>query len=220
MTGAYDMQLIAPFSPLIMKAAAPAGIVDALNQRVDAILAEQLTAQQRDWSRHLAGNLKTEIRMTDIIQAMPGLLDFLYDTARVYTYKCENALLNYSNYTETDELKDKKLEIRVKEGWVNDMVAGDFNPVHYHQGCLYSCVLFLRLPDDYEAEFNADKDRQNTVGCLQFIDGRTMVGGRNLLVVKPVVGDFYLWPSWMLHCVYPFRGTGIRRSLSANLALV
>ena len=218
MTTNYDMQLVAPFSPLIMKATLPNTIVAQLNTRVDALLT-QAGGNERDWSRHLAGNVKTELHLTDVIREMPPLLDFLYDTARVYTYRCENALLNYSTYESTDELRDKKLEITVKEGWVNDMVAGDFNPVHFHQGCLYSCVVFLRVPDGYETEFAADKARQNTVGCLQFIDGRTVVGGRNLFVVKPEVGAFYLWPSWMLHCVYPFRSKGVRRSMSVNLAL-
>ncbi len=216
----YDMQTVAPFSPVIMKATVPPEVVAALNARIDAIVAEREAVAGRDWSRHLAGNLKTEIRVTDLIHAMPELTDFLYDVARTYTYRCENALLNYANYADTEELKDKKLEIRINEGWVNDMVAGDFNPVHYHQGCIYSCVAFLRVPDGYEAELAADKARQNSVGCLQFIDGRTMVGGRNLFMVKPVVGAFYLWPSWMLHCVYPFRGAGVRRSLSVNLSLV
>jgi len=216
----YDMQMVAPFSPLIMKATVPADVVGALNARADAIVAERDAVAQRDWSAHLAGNIKTEIRVTDIVRAMPELETFLYDVARTYTYRCENALLNYGNYADTEELKDKTLEIRISEGWINDMVAGDFNPVHYHQGCIYSCVAFLRLPDGYEAEFAADKDRQNCVGCLQFIDGRTMVGGRNLFMVKPEVGAFYLWPSWMLHCVYPFRGPGVRRSLSVNLSLV
>jgi hypothetical protein len=42
---------------------------------------------------------------------------------------------------------------------------------------------------------------------------------RNLFVVKPAVGEFYLWPSWMLHCVYPFRSPGVRRSIAVNLSL-
>nr|WP_240903345.1 putative 2OG-Fe(II) oxygenase [Caulobacter sp. 602-2] len=99
------------------------------------------------------------------------------------------------------------------------MVAGDYNPAHFHQGCLYSSVGFLRVPPGYEAEFAADKARQNTAGCLQFIDSRSAVGAKNLFTVKPVVGDFYLWPSWMLHCVYPFRSPGVRRSMAINLAL-
>ncbi len=215
----YNMQMVAPFSPLILKATAPEEIISDLNARIDKIIKDKSEADARDWSKFLAGNLASEVRLTDVIIAMPNLTDFLYDVARTYTYRCENALLNFSAYEDTIELQDKKLEIQIKEGWANDMIAGDYNPVHFHQGCIYSCVLFLRLPDEYDAEFDKGKTRQSSVGCLQFIDSRTAVGARNIFMVKPVVGELYLWPSWMLHCVYPFRSPGIRRSMSVNLAL-
>jgi hypothetical protein len=216
----HDLRLVAPFSPTIIKATMSAAMVDGLNARLDAILASGGEAAARDWSAHLAGAVSAEIRITDILLELPALRDFLYDVARTYAYRCENALLHYGNYDRTEELSDKRLEVQIKEAWVNEMVAGDYNPAHFHQGCLFSSVGFLRVPPGYEAEFQADKARQNTAGCLQFIDSRSAVGVRNLFTVKPVVGDFYLWPSWMLHCVYPFRSPGVRRSMAVNLALV
>lgn len=216
----HDLRLVAPFSPTIIKATMSAAMVDALNERIDFILASDGEAAARDWSAHLAGAVSAEIRITDILLELPALRDFLYDVARTYAYRCENALLHYSNYDRTEELTDKRLEVQIKEAWVNEMVAGDYNPAHFHQGCLFSSVGFLRVPPGYEAEFQADKARQNTAGCLQFIDSRSAVGVRNLFTVKPMVGEFYLWPSWMLHCVYPFRSPGVRRSMAVNLALV
>ncbi|USQ97946.1 putative 2OG-Fe(II) oxygenase [Caulobacter sp. RL271] len=219
MSNDHDLRLVAPFSPTIIKATMPPAVVEALNARADAIVARQDEVAARDWSSHLAGAVSTEIRFTDVIGEMPDLTDFLYDVARTYSYRCENALMHFSDYQRTEELADKTLRIEIKEGWVNDMVAGDYNPAHFHQGCLYSSVGFLRIPEGYEREFRADKARQNTAGCLQFIDSRSAVGVKNLFTVKPVVGDFYLWPSWMLHCVYPFKSPGVRRSIAVNLAL-
>lgn len=219
MTDDYDLRLVAPFSPSIIKARMPDDVVAQLNARMDEIVSRRDEAAARDWSSHLAGVVSNEIRFTDVIHEMSGLTDFLYDVARTYTYRCENVLLHFGDYERTEELSDKKLRIEIKEGWVNDMVAGDYNPAHFHQGCIFSSVGFLRVPEDYEAEFAADKARQNTAGCLQFIDSRSAVGLRNLFTVKPVVGDFYLWPSWMLHCVYPFKSAGVRRSIAINLAL-
>ncbi|PVM85365.1 hypothetical protein DDF62_20110 [Caulobacter radicis] len=215
----HDLRLVAPFSPTIIKATMPPGVVERLNARIDQIVARQDEVAARDWSAHLAGAVSTEIRFTDVIRETVELTDFLFDVARTYTYRCENALMHYSDYERTEELEARKLRIEIKEGWINDMVAGDYNPAHFHQGCLYSSVGFLRVPPGYEAEFAADKARQNTAGCLQFIDSRSAVGVKNLFTVKPVVGDFYLWPSWMLHCVYPFRSPGVRRSMAINLAL-
>ena len=215
----HDLRLVAPFSPTIMKAKIPPAVVEQLNEQADAIVRESAELAARDWSSHLAGVVSAEIRFTDIINALPECRNFLYDVARTYAYRCENALMHFSSYEKTEELTDKKLRIEIKEGWVNDMVAGDYNPAHFHQGCLFSSVGFLRVPPGYDAEFAADKARQNTAGCLQFIDSRSAVGVKNLFTVKPAVGDFYLWPAWMLHCVYPFKSHGIRRSFAVNLAL-
>jgi uncharacterized protein (TIGR02466 family) len=215
----YDLRLVAPFSPTIIKASMPPALVERLNARIDEIVASREEVAARDWSAHLAGAVSTEIRFTDVIRETAELTDFLYDVARTFTYRCENALMHYGDYERSEELEAKKLRIEIKEGWINDMVPGDYNPAHFHQGCLYSSVGFLRVPPGYEQEFAADKARQNTAGCLQFIDSRSAVGVKNLFTVKPVVGDFYLWPSWMLHCVYPFRSPGVRRSMAVNLAL-
>lgn len=215
----HNLQLVAPFSPTILKATMSTHMVDMLNRRATEILASKDEAEARDWSRHLAGVVTHEMNVTDLIKEDPSLSDFIYDVAKVYTYRCENALLHFTEYSSTDELRDAKLRIEVKEAWINDMYAGDYNPVHFHQGCHFSSVGFLALPTDYDTEFAGDKARQNTAGCLQFIDSRSAVGLKNLFTIKPVVGDFYLWPSWMLHCVYPFKSLGKRRSLAVNIAL-
>ncbi|WP_347302105.1 putative 2OG-Fe(II) oxygenase [Croceibacterium sp. TMG7-5b_MA50] len=219
MSADHDMRIVAPFSPSILKARMSDELVETLNAHADAIRSDPDEVRRRDWSRNLAGVVSSELQITDLVKDASVISDFIHDLARTFTYRCENALLHFSEYKHTDELKNTRLSIEIKEAWINDMVAGDYNPVHYHQGCVFSSVGFLALPEDYPAEFEADKARQNTAGCLQFIDSRTAVGVRNLFTVKPAVGDFYLWPSWMLHCVYPFRSSGIRRSVAINIAL-
>ena len=36
-------------------------------------------------------------------------------------------------------------------------------------------------------------------------------------VMKPEVGKFFMFPSWLQHSVYPFEGEGERRTVAANL---
>ena len=36
------------------------------------------------------------------------------------------------------------------------------------------------------------------------------------IMLQPEVGDFYIFPYDLEHLVYPFRGDGMRRSLSVN----
>ena len=37
--------------------------------------------------------------------------------------------------------------------------------------------------------------------------------------MHPNVGDLYIFPHELPHCVYPFKGEGVRRSLSFNVEL-
>ena len=45
--------------------------------------------------------------------------------------------------------KTGKYKLNINSIWVNEMKAGDYNPVHIHQGKLYtglSSVMILKLP--------------------------------------------------------------------------
>ena len=39
----------------------------------------------------------------------------------------------------------------------------------------------------------------------------------NQINIKPEVGKFLMFPSWLQHMVYPFEGEGERRTVAANL---
>jgi hypothetical protein len=46
--------------------------------------------------------------------------------------------------------------------------------------------------------------------------GGTQRFSKSLISFKPAVGDFYIFPGWLLHAVEPFGGVGERRSMSFN----
>ena len=39
------------------------------------------------------------------------------------------------------------------------------------------------------------------------------------MIVSPEVGLMIMFPIWMNHCVYPFKGKGERRSVASNLVI-
>ncbi len=70
--------------------------------------------------------------------------------------------------------------------------------------------------DYYNASGNSD-------GCITFNYGTTaLIDSERLkppqmVVMKPEVGKFFMFPSWLQHSVYPFKGEGERRTVAANL---
>jgi len=121
----------------------------------------------------------------------------------------------YKHYLEWNGIK--KYQIHMNSIWINEMKEHEYNPVHVHQGNLYtglSSVMILKLPESYGVEYSSSENPQN--GKLQIL-GST-AGQFSKIDYQPKVApkDFYIFPYDMRHCVYPFNGNGLRRTLAAN----
>ena len=102
--------------------------------------------------------------------------------------------------------------------WVNEMKAHEYNPVHVHQGNLYtglSSVMILKLPTHYGREYSAEQQPQN--GKLQILGSSSGQFAKVDYEPPMQLRDFYVFPYDMRHCVYPFNETNeTRRTLAAN----
>ena len=122
----------------------------------------------------------------------------------------------FKHYLEFNHIKDYKMHLN--SIWVNEMKAHEYNPVHVHQGNLFtglSSVMILKLPNTYGVEYSAEQAPQN--GRLQILGSSN--GQFAKLDFQPPMNlrDFYVFPYDMRHCVYPFNGTNeTRRTLAAN----
>ena len=194
----YD--IYQPFGPSIMKVRMPQQFIDTANAEADRILNDENLSKEHDWSHNLAGNIRKEIAIDH--NKMKGFPEFLVTMSKEY----------YKHTINKEPVKGSKVGFRV---WVVSQYAGDFNPMHIHDSNL-SGVAFLKMPDKFEEEYKRE-DHHPTVGCLEFLGSIPNHFARHSYVVKPEVGDFYLFPSWLTHQVYPFRSEGERRSLSFNV---
>ena len=123
----------------------------------------------------------------------------------------------FRHYLDFNKINPYKL--RMQSIWINEMKAGEYNPIHIHQGTIYtglSSVMMLKLPKDMGPEYARPDTPLN--GKLQ------IVGAANGQFVKsdysPIAKerDFYIFPYDMRHCVYPHTNpNAIRRTLAANM---
>ena len=64
---------------------------------------------------------------------------------------------------------------------------------------------------------NQNTKKNNPNGNISFIHGAKMFNSNSSVNVKPEIGDFYLFPHYLMHAVYPFSDTDEeRRSVSFN----
>ena len=122
----------------------------------------------------------------------------------------------FVHYLEWNKVKDYRTHLN--SIWVNQMFEHEYNPVHVHQGSIYtglSSVMILKLPQSFGVEYSAADQPQN--GKLQILG--TSSGQFANVDYQPRIKerDFYIFPYDMRHCVYPFNGPGWRRTLAANM---
>jgi len=66
--------------------------------------------------------------------------------------------------------KIKGYEIHLNSVWINNMFEHEYNPVHVHQGSLFtglSSVMILKLPQSFGVEYSSAEQPQN--GKLQIL---------------------------------------------------
>jgi len=102
--------------------------------------------------------------------------------------------------------------------WVNEMKAGEYNPVHIHKGKIFtglSSVMILKLPKDMGPELARPDQPMN--GQLQIMGN---AGGQFVTAdyaPKMKIGDLYIFPYDVRHVVYPMTNKKAkRRTLVCN----
>ena len=123
----------------------------------------------------------------------------------------------FDHYTDWNKIGQTQKSIN--SIWVNEMKAHEYNPIHIHQGKLFtglSSVMIMKLPSDTGIEYSAPDKPMN--GRLQIIGAANGQFAKTDYSPESKIGDFYVFPYDMRHCVYPYNGTKEkRRTLVCNV---
>lgn len=205
------VEIMRPFGPSLARVKMPQELIDDFNKTADEIIADKDEVKRRDYSDNLVGKVKQEFSLPqDTFKEHQGFFD-----TTIETYLSWNDQFN--NITRP---KDCNYNISYKSGWYVRTFAGDFNPSHMHTGCHMSSVGYLKLPDKIEEEWEEDyKDNYPCVGHIEFQHGTPALWNPHSQMIKPEIGDFYIFPAYLLHTVYPFKSKGERRSFSFNTSV-
>ena len=193
------IEILRPFGPSISKIEISKEIIISLNNYIDKIIIDKKKSSELDHGSNLAGNVKQEFRIEEDLLKSSGFYDLLFKGVKKWIEVSEN-----KNVT----------KFNILSSWVVRQFENEYNPIHYHNGHV-SGVGYLKLPDNFGETFQYNK-KNNLNGHLSLIHGNRMFNSSSMFNVKPKVGDFYFFPNYMMHTVFPFYGLGERRSISFN----
>ena len=126
-----------------------------------------------------------------------------------------------------------KREVLTDELWSVHSYERDYNPIHDHGTKTLmgiSCTCWTKVPQQIldqptsgTSEYGLYNSSGHSDGCITFSYGQGSLMDTErlrppqMVIMKPEVGKFFMFPSWLQHMVYPFQGDGERRTVAANL---
>ena len=155
----------------------------------------------------------------------PKFSKFVTDMANEFIYMRSQALIMNQiiqcftlNPLSNLFIPEEHFKLKLKELWLNSMVAGDYQPVHQHSG-LFSFVAYINVPYTNEEEHELNKNVEEQKNVNGFTEFMNFFGHDNIKinVSKKIEQNLVLFPSWVTHTVYPFRSKGRRITVSGNL---
>ena len=114
------------------------------------------------------------------------------------------------------ETSSKITKFKILKSWVVRQFENEYNPTHWHSGHI-SGAGFLKVPSNLGKNIQEKKKNPYKGGKLQLIHGSRMFLSQSTMNILPKVGDFYFFPNYLMHQVFPFKDSKEeRRSISFN----
>ena len=215
-TARLEVEMMQPWADVLMRIKLPQMVIDAMLDITDQVLQDP---DRKNWGDNLAGQIQDEplipheLMQNYKIGKDGTVFNFLMDLVGRYVQHCT---VQQATSAEIDKVKDIEWLTQMKSCWVISQWEGEYNPIHIHTECQMSTVMYLKIPEFLPST----KPERDDDGCIMFIGAthQSTTLTRNLLKWKPRVGDFFIFPAHLQHCVYPFKTDGDfeRRSVSFN----
>ena len=201
MTNKVDFEIFKRFGPSILKVKIPENIINNLNKYVDETILDEKKINNQNLGDGLVGDVTQEFFLEQDVMEKSGWGNFL-----------ASCVSNWINM----ELEKKISKFRIRKSWIVRQFQNEYNPTHWHSGHI-SGAGFLKVPNTLGKHVQKKENRVYRGGNLQLIHGSRMFLCESTFNITPRVGDFYFFPNYMMHTVFPFKDTNEeRRSISFN----
>lgn len=188
------------FNPGILTGRLPNNLLKKVKKAVN----DPAAKSEKKMTEDLVGSIRQEYVTPEI----PGLRDYIDDMYTAWV----------------DVYKTQEVPYKIDPIWTNYMTKGEFNPNHNHPGALAVFVIWVTVPYNIEDEVkfneynNPNYPPKNS--CFEFtyttLDGHII--NSPIYVDKTYEGMVSMFPSTLIHCVYPFYTSDEERiSIAGNI---
>jgi len=210
-------------SVFVMETQMPEGMVEDLNDYLDEYVEDE---NKKSLADTLVGQ---------ITQGEQLLMDNADPRVKEYTDFVCGLGADYINFfaQNTGSMLKAPKAVAVDETWSVHSYEGDYNPIHDHGTKTImgiSSTSWTKVPQQIldqpvagSPTYSLYQSSGDCDGYIAFNYGRNELMNTDRLrppqsfVIQPEVGKLLVFPSWLQHMVYPFKGEGERRTVASNL---
>ena len=196
-----NFKIIKRFGPSVLKVKIPKLIIKNLNEHIDEIAENKSKSNKLNYGEKLVGDVTQEFKLEKKIMKKTGWEKFIKSSVKKWL---------------EIETSRKIKKFNIVNSWVVRQFKNEYNPTHWHGGHIAGAG-FLKVPKNLGEHIQKKKSKEYRGGNLQLIHGSRMFLSHSTLNIKPIVGDFYFFPNYLMHSVFPFKKSlEERRSISFN----
>ena len=198
------VQVMKPFGPLVMMAQLPEGFIKKLNGIADEV------KEKGDMGPRLAGIIKKESEIPHSMLEEKKCMDIFHAMSRSYVEQ------GYIHAGLQHIFQAVDIKTQMQSIWSVSQYENEYNPQHNHSHCQISAVLYLKIPAMKPRNIpNKPKEKD---GQIEFtFNSNNDIFTTGSFVARPKPGMCLLFPNTLYHQVYPFQGSGERRSIAFNM---
>jgi len=210
---------------ILMEAQLPMPMVDDLNLYLDNLMVAE---DRSDHSKHLVGQIQSGQQLT-----MNAEDEKVIRFTQTINQLGMEYIKHFVRRIGSSKLFPDNMQVGVDEMWSVHSYEGDYNPIHDHSVPSLTglaATTWTKVPEQItkqkspnDGEYNLFGASGNSDGFLAFNYGKTssldnpMLKPPTTCTIQPEVGKLFIFPIWLQHMVYPFKGEGERRTIAANL---
>ena len=201
-----------PWADILFETTLPPSVLEKMIEISDEVLAD---SKRISWGGNLAGQIKEELLIEPKLLEKEYLLDFFGNMVQEFVHQCNLQQAPSDQHQHIETVKNH-IHVTMNSMWIVEQQPGEYNPIHTHTNCDISSVMYLKAPNFLPSE----KTERDDDGTIYFIGSSSFKGKlkTNSLKVKPMPGQFFIFPSHLQHTVYPYKTNDnfARRSVSFN----
>ena len=210
---------------ILMEAQLPMPMIDDLNSYLDNLMVSE---DRLDHSKNLVGQIQSGQQLT-----MNAEDEKVIRFTQTINQLGMEYIKHFVRRIGSSKLFPDNMQVGVDEMWSVHSYEGDYNPIHDHSVPSLTglaATTWTKVPEQItkqkspnDGEYNLFGASGNSDGFLAFNYGKTssldnpMLKPPTTCTIQPEVGKLFIFPIWLQHMVYPFKGEGERRTIAANL---